>query len=98
MWYGLRVPTVITPLVALGRPDAANLRELVPTREIEGHHPSLSIAGLRFHQNAHQLIQLRLHLRDPHQLNLLLLLNTLELLSDLGYLVDVLQRPLHLVL
>ena len=26
MWYGLRVPTAITPLVALGRPDAANLR------------------------------------------------------------------------
>ncbi len=26
MWYGLRVPTAITPLVALGRPDAANRR------------------------------------------------------------------------
>ncbi len=26
MWYGLRVLTAITPLVALGRPDAANLR------------------------------------------------------------------------
>ena len=26
MWCGLRVPTAITPLVALGRPDAANLR------------------------------------------------------------------------
>ena len=71
---------------------------LVPTDANAAHHRSLSIAGLRFHQNAHQLIQLRLHLRDPHKLNLLLLLNTLELLSDLGYLVDVLQCPLHLVL
>ncbi len=26
MWSGLRVPTAIRPLVALGRPDAANLR------------------------------------------------------------------------
>jgi len=26
MWYGLRLPTGITPLVALGRPDAANRR------------------------------------------------------------------------
>jgi len=26
MWYGLRLPTAITPLVALGRPDAANRR------------------------------------------------------------------------
>ena len=26
MWYGLRVATAITPLVALGRPDAANVR------------------------------------------------------------------------
>jgi len=32
-WYGLRVPTAITPLVALDRPEQPAF-ELVPTGEI----------------------------------------------------------------